>query len=521
MRRTASCGRSTRKNTGKSGSAAADRPGAGRPAAAALTVGAVAEVGFTDLLANGQAVGRVEGLVVFVTGPLPGESARVRITAVKAKYAVGDVVDYLATSELRAQPFCPVFSVCGGCQVQHLAYPAQLAWKEQIVRNALRRIGGFGDLAVEHPVGMALPRAYRNKMSLVVGSDADGVRLGFYQARSHDLVPIDGCPVVVPQLNAGIAGLHAAAVDPATAPAFGAVKHAIMRAGTASGEAVLSLTTETHSAAIAAAAPALAARIPGVVGISNSFEPRNANAVLGRKMAYVWGAREMEEVIENVRFRVSPASFFQVNSEMVGNIFRFMEPAFTGRTRNVVDLYCGAGTFAIFFASRGAQVVGVEENPAAIREANLNAELNGVTKRARFVAGRVEGAVANAAGQAALRGADIVFLDPPRKGSDEATLDAIAAAAVDHVWYLSCNPATLARDLRTLESKGYRPGIVQPFDMFPQTGHVETLVTLHRAGRAPIELPPADRSPWTQQIPAWPSDERFAADADSAAEASA
>jgi 23S rRNA (uracil1939-C5)-methyltransferase len=478
----------------------------------ALAPGSVTEVTFTDLLANGQAVGRIDGLVIFVTGPLPGERVTVRVTSVKAKYAVGDPLDYQTTSELRAQPFCPVFGTCGGCQVQHLAYPAQLAWKEQIVRNALRRIGGFTAVSVEHPVGMAFPRAYRNKMSLVVRNDAGATQFGFYVARSHELVPIEGCPVVVPQLDAAIAGLRAAAADVATGPAFADVKHAIMRVGTASGQAVLSLSTERHSTAIAAAAPALAARVPGVAGISNSFEPRNANAVMGRKMAYVWGAREMEEVIEGVRFRVSPASFFQVNSEMVGKIFRFMEPGLTAAGRRIVDLYCGAGTFAIFFAARGAQVVGIEENPAAIREANLNAELNRVTGRARFIAGRVEGTVVAAAGRAALRGADIVFLDPPRKGSDEATLDAIAAAGVDNVWYLSCNPATLARDLRALEAKGYLPGVVQPFDMFPQTGHVETFVTLHRRGRTPIALPPADGAPWGDRIPAWPSGDRFPAD---------
>ncbi len=455
-------------------------------------------------MANGQAVGRIDGLVIFVTGPLPGERVSVRVTNVKAKYAQGDVVAYETTADFRSEPFCPAFGVCGGCQVQHLAYPAQLAWKEQIVRDALRRIGGFGGLHVEHPVGMANPRAYRNKMSLVVQAGNGAARLGFYQARSHELVPIDGCPVVVPQLDAGIAGLHAAAADPHTASAFAEVKHAIMRVGLASGQAVLSLTTERHCGAIAAAAPALAAKIPGVVGISNSFEPRNANAVLGRKMAYVWGAREMEEVIEGVRFRVSPASFFQVNSEMVGKIFRFMAPGLAPG-RKLVDLYCGAGTFAIFFASRGARVVGIEENPAAIREANLNAELNAVAGRARFIAGRVEGAVADPAGRAALRAADVVFLDPPRKGSDEATLDAIAAAGVENVWYLSCNPATLARDLRVLQSKGYAPAIVQPFDMFPQTGHVETFVTLHRAGSTPIGLPPPADLPWRDAIPEWPS----------------
>jgi 23S rRNA (uracil1939-C5)-methyltransferase len=184
-----------------------------------------------------------------------------------------------------------------------------------------------------------------------------------------------------------------------------------------------------------------------------------------------------------------------------------MEPGLrAGRT--IVDLYCGAGTFAIFFASRGAQVVGIEENPAAIREANLNAELNGVTARARFISSRVEGAVGDPAGRAALRAAQIVFLDPPRKGSDAATLAAIAAAGVENVWYLSCNPATLARDLQSLRTKGYTPDLVQPFDMFPQTGHVETLVTLHRNGGTAITLPAASASFPLEALPVWPSDDR-------------
>jgi 23S rRNA (uracil1939-C5)-methyltransferase len=192
---------------------------------------------------------------------------------------------------------------------------------------------------------------------------------------------------------------------------------------------------------------------------------------------------------------------------MVGKIFRFMEPGIVAG-RKIVDLYCGAGTFAIFFASRGAHVVGIEENPAAIREANLNAELNAVGARARFIAGRVEGAVAGAAGRTALGAADDVFLDPPRKGSDDATLEAIATAGVDNVWYLSCNPATLARDLRALDAKGYSPALVQPFDMFPQTGHVETFVTVHRRGGTPIRLPAPEPTSWSDRIPAWPSADR-------------
>ena len=475
----------------------------------ALAPGTVAGVTFTDLLANGQAVGRLEGMVVFVNGALPGERAQVRVTQVKPKYAVGEVVAYEQRSPMRTAPFCRVFGVCGGCQVQHLHYPAQLAWKEQIVRSALRRIGGFAGVEVRRAVGMTNPRAYRNKMALVADHTGGQTSFGFYQARSHALVPIESCPVVLPQLDGAIAQLYAAARAPETRDAFVPAKHAIMRAGATSGQAVLSLTTDRVDNALKPAAPAIARRIPGVVGISNSFEPRTANAVLGRKMLYVWGQREMEEAIEGVRYRVSPASFFQVNSEMVGRIFRFLAPGIAPG-RKIVDLYCGAGTFAIFFAARGASVVGIEENPAAVREARENATLNAVTDKVTFVEGRVEGAVVNAHGKAALGEAEIVFLDPPRKGSDEATLDAIATAGVPNVWYLSCNPATLARDLAYLARRDYTLGVVQPFDMFPQTGHVETLVTLSRRNVPQMPLPERETTPWDDQIPEWPSDDRFA-----------
>lgn len=443
-----------------------------------LKPGAVGVVEFTDLLANGQAVGRFDGMVVFVDGPLPGERARIRLTDVKAKYAVGEVLERETTSPERAEPFCPVFGACGGCQVQHLAYPAQLAWKHRIVTDALLRIGGFHGLTVREPIGMDVPRAYRNKMALVVESGEAPV-FGFYRARSHDLVPIDHCPIVLEPLDAAIGGLLAAARAPETSAAFSAVKHVVMRAGLSSPNSVLSLTTDAKSPAIAAAAPQIAERIPGIGGISNSYEPANANAVIGRRMDFVWGKREMEETIEDVRFRVSPASFFQINGAMVASIFRTLAPLISGTPR-IVDLYCGAGTFAIYFASLGASVVGIEENAAAVTEARGNARLNRVEERVRFVQGRVEGALANDEGRTALREAEIVFLDPPRKGSDEATLAAIADARVPAIWYLSCNPATLARDLRYLAAREYEIGLVQPFDMFPQTGHVETLVTLIR-----------------------------------------
>jgi len=437
----------------------------------------VREAAFTDLLSNGQGVGRIDDLVVFAWGPLPGERARVRIELIKAKYAVGELVELLTESPERAVPFCKLFGTCGGCQVQHLSYDAQLEWKRRLVSSALERIGAIHGVEVAPAIGMDRPRGYRNKVALV----ARGQELGFYAARSHDFVPVHSCPVAMPQLDGLIGRLWGAASDPETRAAFDGALHVIARAGLASGEAVVSFTTERRSESLQSVAPGLAAKLPGTVGIANSFSPASANAVVGRRHMTGWGRVDMEERIEGLRFRVSPASFFQVNSETVGRIFEFMAPRLAALER-VVDLYCGAGTFALYFAKHGATVTGIEENPSAIAEARVNAKINALEERTTFVAGRVERVLAEPSQAATLRSAQLVFLDPPRKGSEEPTLAAIVRSRVPNVWYLSCNPATLARDLAQLHAGGYRPSLVQPFDMFPQTGHVEALALLEFAG---------------------------------------
>lgn len=453
-----------------------------------LRPGDVVEIACTDLIAKtGQAVGRAEGMVVYVLGPVPGERARVRIDSVKAKYAVADLVELLDCSPNRAEPFCSVFGACGGCQVQHLTYPAQLAWKRDIVANALRRLGGIENARIGYPIGMANPRAYRNKMALVVKHAGEVPSFGFYAARSHDVVPVRGCPVVLPQLDQYIAGLWEAAEEPSAAPVFSGAKHVIARVGRSSGEGVVSVTTDRASPELKRRGAELARHLPGVAGVTNSFEPASENAVMGRRSSTVFGKAESAEEIEGVRFRVSPASFFQVNGDMVGKIFGYLAPQ-VPNVRTIVDLYCGAGTFALFFAKHGARVIGIEENPHAVREARENAKLNGVESRTAFVAGRVDAMLHSKPGADALAAADVVFLDPPRKGSDEATLDALLSARVPHIWYLSCNPATLARDLAHVTRGGYRLGAVQPFDMFPHTGHIEALASLDRADVAPLEF---------------------------------
>jgi 23S rRNA (uracil1939-C5)-methyltransferase len=472
--------------------------------AGALKVGAEVELGFNDLLANGQAVGRTGGMVVFCFGPLPHERARVRITTVKPKYAVGEMISLTLRSPFRAQPFCPVFGTCGGCQVQHMTYPAQLGWKRDVVKNALQRIGGFNDVPVRDPIGMINPRAYRNKMSLVVDRQGPAPQVGFYQQRSHDLVPIAGCPIVMPQLNTHIGRLNDMLTEPSMTEAFRQTRHIVERTAKATEQTVVTFTTTEPSEELHALAPELKRQLPGAVGITNSYDLSSQNAIVGRKHALMSGQPQIEEQIAGVRYRVSAGSFFQVNVEIVARIFEFMRRGLDV-PRKIVDLYCGAGTFSLYFAKLGSEVLGVEENAQAIAEAQENAGLNELAGSVRFVSGRVEEMVRRGEVRTALRDAQIVFLDPPRKGSDEVTLDAIAQSGVPNIWYLSCDPATLARDLKFLAAKGYRLSVVQPFDMFPHTGHIETLVTLYRESAMQQQI--IEEAFKDAPVPEWPAED--------------
>jgi 23S rRNA (uracil1939-C5)-methyltransferase len=443
---------------------------------AALRKGVELELAFTDLLANGQGVGRSDGIVVFCFGPLPEERARVRITEVKQRYAVADLLELLEASALRAKPFCPVFGACGGCQLQHLEYPAQLEWKRNVVREALQRIGGLGGIEVRQTIGMTQPRGYRNKMSLVVDHAASAPALGFYRQRSHEVVPIDACPIVTEKLNADLAGLDAIRTEAPVDAMLRDARHLVARSS-AAGQSVLTIATARRSESARRAAPLLLREIRGLAGVTNSFDPTSTNAIVGRRQRALGGESEIEESIGGVRYRVSAGSFFQVNVEMLGRIFDSLEPLLTPPGR-IVDLYCGAGTFALFFAKHGWRVYGVEENAQATAEAVANARRNGLEQLVRFQTGRVE-QLAGAPGlRNALRKADVLFLDPPRKGCDDVTLAAVTEARVAALWYLSCDPATLARDSKFLVAKGYRLVTVTPFDMFPQTGHVEALAQL-------------------------------------------
>ena len=426
-----------------------------------------------DLLANGQGVGRTGNLVTFVTGALPGETVRVAVDSVKANYISAHAVDILEPSADRVQPGCSVFPRCGGCQTLHLRYQAQLEWKRKMVSDALGRLGGLGGVDVEPAVASPLMDGtrYRNKVSLVPKRSSAHGEIGFYEARSHRVVGIERCPVVLPWLDQAIGAL--ASMASTDAAWLGGMRHIVIRSGAVRKTLVVVLCADRHRPERARVAEIVRARIPGLTGVVESFDPAGPNAIFGRRFATLWGSPQTIERVGATTFHFGPSSFFQINTAMLERIAERLLATLGGAER-VVDLYSGVGTFAVMLGRRGQAVTGVESSRAAVEEAAINAAINGVTSAA-FECRPVVEAVSGDRGTTLLAGAAAVIVDPPRKGCEPETLNALAGRRVPRVEYLSCNPATLARDARILVDLGYRVRTVTPFDMFPFTGHVETL----------------------------------------------
>lgn len=432
-----------------------------------------------DLLENGQGVGRIGGLVTFVTGGLPGERVRIAIDEVKKNYAGAHVVDIEEASHDRVDPGCPVFPRCGGCQTLHLRYSAELEWKRRRVVEALARLGGMRSVDVAEVVTTQSETdpGYRNKASLVCKRERGADRLGFYGARSHRLVAIEGCPVLIPRLRSAVERLVAFAEE---APqAMRGVEHVVARASSTGRDLVVAFSGSAPNRALGAAADELRRRVPDLTGIISAWDPSSENAVLGRRSAVLWGSPVVRERVLGADFTFGIGSFFQINTPLLERLAARILERLRG-ARRVVDLYSGVGTFAILLSKNGAATTGVESSQHAVDEAAANAAHNGVTNAA-FDCATAAHALAGERGRSLLAGADAVILDPPRKGCEEGVIAPLAAAAVPRILYVSCNPATLARDAAILAGSGYALRSVQPFDMFPRTGHVEALAEFERA----------------------------------------
>jgi len=436
-------------------------------------------VTITGYTAEGLGVARVEGQVVFVHGGVRGEVCKIRILKVLKNAAFARTEVVLEGSPARREPDCPHYPACGGCDFRHISYPEELEAKRQRVEDALRRIGGV-ELQVEEILGSPQVDGYRNKCQFPVSPSG---KVGFFHRRSHDVVPALDCRLQASQANAAAEAVEAYLRE-FSVPAYdektrrGLLRHIYTRTS-CRGETVVCLVVN------GSALPeeeALVRRIreacPETVGVVLNRNQRDTNVVLGSAFRTIWGDAVLEDTLCSLTFRLSVPSFYQVNRMQAEQLYeKAVEFAgLTGR-ETVLDLYCGIGTISLVMAGRAAQVIGVEVVSESVRDAEENARRNGI-KNAQFWCGD--------AGEAAARFSreglrpQVIVVDPPRKGLCEEAVAAAAAMGPERIVYVSCDPGTLARDVKRFHESGYVPLRCAAVDLFPRTKHVETVVCLGR-----------------------------------------
>jgi 23S rRNA (uracil1939-C5)-methyltransferase len=440
------------------------------------------ELEITDLSRDGLGVGRIDGEVVFVPGALPGERVLVRLQP-RRRRRLAELVRLEHRSQQRRRPPCILAEDCGGCSLQALADEAQRAWKGRTVAETLRRIGGL-EVPETPPPAPGACLGYRNRAVIPLERRADGLlRAGYYRRGSHRIVNMNRCPVLDPRLDRLIAPLKAD-LEASGWPVDhhrGILRHLALRLGHHSGEILITLiATEANLEGLEPLAEHWLARWPEVVGVGLNLQPHPDNRLFGPETITLAGRGWLEERFADVRLQVGAETFFQINTPEAERVAARIIAALEGEPRQLIDAYCGIGTFSLPLAAQGWRVLGIERLPAAVDLARSNAAWNGLGERARFEVGGVAEALAGHLGEPGAP-TSALLLDPPRKGLDPESLAAIAAAPPGQLLYLSCDPSTLARDLERLCGSGpYRVVSLETFDFFPQTTHIETLAVLHR-----------------------------------------
>ncbi|HWR62255.1 MAG TPA: 23S rRNA (uracil(1939)-C(5))-methyltransferase RlmD [Clostridia bacterium] len=441
-------------------------------------------VDISGLTSEGAGVAKVEGFTVFVEGALPGEQAEIKVVKVLKNYAFGKLMSILRPSEHRVEPTCEVVKRCGGCQLQHMSYEAQLQYKTQQVKDAIERIGGLKDITIHDALGMKEPWRYRNKAQFPVGMDGD-VSIGFYANRSHEIINTPRCSIqdeindkVIRIVREFIKKYDISVYDESTGK--GLIRHVVTRKGFRTGELMVCIVVNGDGLPCGKAlAEMLKEGTENLKSVVLNVNKKKTNVILGEKNVVIYGEEAIYDYIGEFRFRISPLSFFQVNplqTEVLYN--KALEYAGLKGEETVFDAYCGIGTISLFLSQKAKKVYGVEIVSQAIENARENARLNGISN-VEFLVGESETVIPGMY-KKGIR-ADVIVVDPPRKGCDERLLDVIAQMRPEKVVYVSCNPATLARDLKYLSERGYGVKEVQPVDMFPQTVHVEAVVRIERA----------------------------------------
>lgn len=435
-----------------------------------------------DISSDGQGVGRVNGFTVFVHGALPGDKAIIKIDKVSKKYAVGHVIDMIEPSSYRVDPLCPVADRCGGCHMQALDYKAQLAYKARHVKDALKHIGGLENVQVMDAIGMDEPWRYRNKAQIPVAVSGKDIAMGFFAIGTHDVVDIDACPIqhpvvddVIKVFKDYIKRYGISVYDEKNGR--GLLRHVLVRVGFNSGQVmvvpIINGSELPHQAELIAM---LSGSVPGLTSVVLNINRQKTNVILGKECRTLYGSDHIVDQLCGLTFKISALSFYQVNpiqTEVLYN--KAIEYARLDGSQTVLDAYCGIGTISLIAAKKAKKVYGIEEVSQAIEDARENARINGINN-VEFICGKAEDVIYRFIEDDVP--IDIIIMDPPRKGCDPAFLEAAVQLSPPRMVYVSCNPATLARDLRYLHEHGYKVVEVQPVDLFPHTVHVETICRL-------------------------------------------
>ncbi|MFG6346479.1 MAG: 23S rRNA (uracil(1939)-C(5))-methyltransferase RlmD [Lachnospiraceae bacterium] len=447
-----------------------------------------------DMGADGEGIGKIDGFTFFVKDALIGDKVEAKVMKVKKGYAYARLMRIVSPSPNRTEPRCPYHKQCGGCQIQALDYSAQLLYKEKKVRNNLMRIGGFSekllDSVMEPIVGMEHPYHYRNKAQFPIGTDKNGeIVTGFYAGRTHTIIPNTDCALGISEnqsiLETLINYMKRCNVKPYDeATGTGLVRHVLIRKGFTTGEImVCAVINGEHLPQEDRLVEALR-KIEGMASISININTQKTNVIMGGRCRTIWGSDTISDVIhmrdgEGITFAISPLSFYQVNPIQTERLYGIaLDYAGLTGTETVWDLYCGIGTISLFMAKRAKQVYGVEIVEQAIHDARRNAVRNGINN-ASFYVGKAEEVLPHLYEKEGIH-ADVICIDPPRKGCDSACLETIRKMMPDRIVYVSCDSATLARDLKYLCANGYELRRARAVDLFGHTVHVEVACCLQR-----------------------------------------
>ncbi|MBQ6937767.1 MAG: 23S rRNA (uracil(1939)-C(5))-methyltransferase RlmD [Clostridia bacterium] len=436
-------------------------------------------VRITDFGNDGEGIAKIDGFTVFVPSAVKGDLARILIVKEKKHFGYGKLLEVIEPSKIRTEPQCSVFGKCGGCSMQSVSYDAQLEYKKSKVLEALRRIGGFKDAKINSVTGSDPCYYYRNKAQFPVLYTAEGVKSGFYAPHSHRVVSTEECPLQDKRSNALCKAVTTWASENAV-PVFdeasgkGLLRRICMRA--AKDEAVLILVTAKPLPHLCKLTERINAEFPYVKGIVQNFNADATNSIYGKNDEVIFGVPYIFDNIGDIKYKIHYKSFYQVNPCTTKPLYeKALELCDCDKTKSVFDLYCGTGTISLFLAQSAKSVIGIEIIPDAVKNAKENAALNNIDN-AVFYCGEAE-TVAPKLIKSGIR-ADAVVLDPPRKGCDEKLICAIGEMKPDKVIYVSCDCATMARDMKRLSEYGYTLDEVHVFDQFPQTSHTECVVRL-------------------------------------------